>query len=106
MESTDARTRRCWWWLVPRMSVRALMTLVLIVGGGLGWTIQRANTQRRIVAALERSGGSVEYLEVLWLNGTRLSTSGRTKLGMASLQTAIEPLFLGPNCGMRSCARP
>jgi len=37
------------------------MILVLIVGGGPGWTIQRANTQRRIVAAIEGLGGSVEY---------------------------------------------
>lgn len=43
------------------MSVRALMLLVLIVGGGLGWTIDRANRQQRIVAWFLRSGGSVEY---------------------------------------------
>ncbi len=54
--------RRSWWRrLVPRMSVRALLILVLVIGGGSGWTIDRANRQRRIVAWIVRSGGSVTY---------------------------------------------
>ena len=33
-----------------RISVRGLMALVLIVGGGLGWVIHRAHVQRDAVA--------------------------------------------------------
>ena len=36
-----------------RISVRGLMALVLIVGGGLGWVIHRAHVQRDAVAAIQ-----------------------------------------------------
>lgn len=43
------------------LSVRALMVLVLIVGGGIGWKANRAGRQRRAVATLDRNGVSIEY---------------------------------------------
>jgi hypothetical protein len=44
-----------------RVSVRALMVLVLITGGGLGWVIYRARVQREAVATITRAGGHVGY---------------------------------------------
>src|SRR5262249_27354613 len=44
-----------------RFSVRALMVLVLITGGGLGWVIHRARVQRDAVATIRRAGGDVAY---------------------------------------------
>jgi hypothetical protein len=44
-----------------RMSVRGLMALVLIVGGGLGWIVHEAQVQRNAVAAVKKAGGSVVY---------------------------------------------
>ena len=49
------------WRHLLRLSVRALMVLVLITGGGLGWVIHRARVQREAVAAILRAGGSVMY---------------------------------------------
>lgn len=44
-----------------RISVRALMILVLIPGGGLGWVVHQANVQRDAVAAILRSNGWCDY---------------------------------------------
>jgi hypothetical protein len=44
-----------------RLSVRALMVLVLIFGGGLGWVIHRAQVQHDAVAAIKRAGGKIAY---------------------------------------------
>ena len=49
------------WWHRLRFSVRALLLLVLVVGGGLGWVVRRAHVQGDAVAAIERAGGSVVY---------------------------------------------
>ena len=51
-----------------RISVRALMVLVLIIGGGLGWVIYRARVQREAVAAITRAGGEFAY-SWQWSNG-------------------------------------
>ena len=51
-------------WYLPRVSVRALMILVLLVGGGFGWAVQTVRTRRvqgEAVAAIERVGGYVFY---------------------------------------------
>ena len=50
-------------WYLPRVSVRALMILVLLVGGGFGWTVHQctARIQREAVAAIEQAGGYVFY---------------------------------------------
>jgi hypothetical protein len=44
-----------------RISLRRLMALVLALGCGLGWAVQRAHVQRDAVAAIERLGGRVMY---------------------------------------------
>jgi Leucine Rich repeat len=44
-----------------RTSVRTLMTLVLVFGGGLGWVVHRAHVQRDAIAAVEKTGGRVRY---------------------------------------------
>ena len=44
-----------------RVSVRTMMTLVLILGGGLGWLVHRAHLQRDAVAAIQEAGGVVYY---------------------------------------------
>jgi hypothetical protein len=40
-----------------RLSVRGLMVVVLVTGGGLGWVIHRAQVQRDAVAAIKHAGG-------------------------------------------------
>ena len=49
------------WWRRVRISLRGLMVVVLVIGGGLGWVMQRARVQREAVAAIRRAGGSVLY---------------------------------------------
>jgi internalin A len=51
------------WWRGPRvrLSLRALMIAVLILGGWLGWLVRGARIQREAVAAIQRGGGSVRY---------------------------------------------
>ncbi len=43
------------------ISLRGLMLLVLILGGGLGWIIYQAKVQREAVAGIIRHGGIVIY---------------------------------------------
>jgi len=43
-----------WWKRTPlRLSVRALMVLILVLGGWLGWVVNQARLQREAVAALD-----------------------------------------------------
>lgn len=42
-----------------RLSLRGLMVLVLIIGGGLGWIVYRARVQREAIAVIRRAGGDV-----------------------------------------------
>ena len=44
-----------------RVSLRGLMALVLVAGGGLGWQVHRVRTQREAVAAIRAAGGNVGY---------------------------------------------
>jgi hypothetical protein len=44
-----------------RLSVRTLMVLVLVLGGGFGWIVHRAKLQRDAVVAIEQAGGHVYY---------------------------------------------
>ncbi len=44
-----------------RLSLRALMVLVLVIGGWLGWVVYRAKVQREAVGAITRAGGTVGY---------------------------------------------
>jgi len=43
------------------LSVRAMMALVLILGGGLGWYVERVRIQRDAIAAIVRAGGDAYY---------------------------------------------
>ena len=43
------------------LSLRALMILVLVLGGGFGWTVNRANSRRRAVDAVKKAKGTVSF---------------------------------------------
>jgi hypothetical protein len=44
-----------------RISLQALMIVVLIFGAGLGWIVHRARVQLAAVAAIQSAGGRVRY---------------------------------------------
>ncbi len=44
-----------------RISVRALIIMVLTIGGGLGLVVRQSQTQRDAVAAITKAGGIVQY---------------------------------------------
>src|SRR3954447_13166094 len=44
-----------------RLSLRALMVLVLLLGCWLGWYANSVRVQREVVAAIKRAGGAVAY---------------------------------------------
>jgi len=48
-------------WRRPRLSVRALMVLVLCTGAGVGWIVRSARVQRGAVSVIQAEGGSVMY---------------------------------------------
>ena len=51
-----------WWRIAPvRLSLRALMIIVLVLGCGLGWIVRSAKVQRDAVAAVVQGGGRVWY---------------------------------------------
>jgi Leucine Rich repeat len=51
-----------WWKRLPlRLSVRALMILILVAGGSFGWVVNQARLQREAVAAIEGCNGGVWY---------------------------------------------
>ena len=60
---------RWWHWLPARLSLRALMILVLIMGGALGWIVRSAQVQREAVAAIQKAGGRVWYEPWDYKNG-------------------------------------
>ncbi|AGA30234.1 leucine-rich repeat domain-containing protein [Singulisphaera acidiphila] len=80
------------WWPSIRLSVRGMMLAVLILGGGLGWSVRRAHVQRDAVAAIKRGGGLVEF-DWQYLNGKYLRNA--TPPGPRWLAAAIGPDFLG-----------
>jgi len=49
------------------MSLRALLIMVLVLGGWLGWFVRNARIQHDAVAAVQRAGGSVAY-DIDWRN--------------------------------------
>ncbi len=51
-----------------RFSVRGMIVLVLLIGGGLGWLVRCAHSQRDAVAAIRAASGAVQY-EWEWKNG-------------------------------------
>ena len=44
-----------------RVSLRGLMLLVLLVGGGVGWKVSRERSKRQAIAAIRQVGGSILY---------------------------------------------
>ena len=56
-EKTKPKPARRW----LRLSVRALMLVVLVLAVVLGWFVHRAKVQREAVADLRQSGGGVAY---------------------------------------------
>jgi hypothetical protein len=59
------------WRRYLRFSVRGLIVVVLVIGGGLGWVIREAHIQRDAVAAIEKAGGWVRY-DWEWRNGNSI----------------------------------
>ena len=60
------------WRRYLRFSVRGLLVLVVVVGGGLGWIVREARIQRKAVAAIEKAEGFVKY-EWEWRDGKNIS---------------------------------
>jgi hypothetical protein len=56
------------WQRFLRFTVRGLIVLVLVIGGGLGWLVRSARIQREAVAAIEKARGGVSY-DWEWSNG-------------------------------------
>ena len=58
-----ASSDRCFVWpeRYLRLSVRAMIGLILLLALGFGWIANRAGVQREAVAAIERAGGKVWY---------------------------------------------
>lgn len=90
----------------PKLSVRALMLLVLVLGGGFGWVVHRAHLQRDAVAAIKRSGGSVAYSwdweDGLPLRGPRKPPGPlwlRRLFGPDFFDTVTHVRLQGPKCG-------
>jgi internalin A len=50
------------------LSLRLLMLLVLLIGGGMGWVAYQARVQREAVTAIEAAGGTVFY-DLEWKYG-------------------------------------
>ncbi len=49
------------WRRYVRVRMRSMIVLVLLVGGGLGWTVRSARIQRDAIAAIEKADGNVRY---------------------------------------------
>jgi internalin A len=49
------------WRKMLRLSVRALVVVVLVIGAGLGWFVRSAHIQRDAVAVIRHAGGTVSY---------------------------------------------
>ncbi len=58
-----------------RFSLRGLIVLVLVIGGGVGFVVHSARVQRQAVVAIEHAGGSV-YYDWTW-NDDRFISPGK-----------------------------
>ncbi len=76
-----------------RLSLRGLMVLVLIFGGGLGWIVLRTKVQRDAVLAITRTGGSVVYDWDIWPN--RWFSPTRAPKALKWLVDWLGPDYLG-----------
>ncbi len=66
--SGEASARSRPWWRV-RLSLRAMMVLVLVIGAPLGWQARRASIQRRAVATVLSLSGKVSYEDEIDASG-------------------------------------
>ena len=71
-DAVNARPRG--WRRFLTLSLRALVVLVLALGGVMGWLANRANVQRAAVAEIEKSGAKVWY-DWEWSNGLATGAS-------------------------------
>ena len=76
-----------------RLSVRALMALVLLIGGEIGWVAHRARVQRDAVVSINKAGGSVLY-NWQFTGGT---TAGTYQVGGKPWAPRWMVDFLGPD---------
>jgi hypothetical protein len=49
------------WWNCLRISLGAILALVLVIGGWIGWIVRSGSIQHDAVAAIRRAGGQVWY---------------------------------------------
>jgi internalin A len=75
------------------LSLRVLMVLVLLLGGGMGWYAYRARVQREAVAAIEAAGGKV-YYDWEW-NGDRAAPPTAKPKWPKWLMDRVGPDYLG-----------
>ena len=77
-----------------RVSIRALMIFVLLLGGVLGWVVHLAHVQRDAVSAIRSGGGNVTYN---WQH--KRLPNGRTRLDPKGRPNVPKWLFgyLGPD---------
>jgi internalin A len=61
------------WRRFLRFSMRGMIVVVLVMGGGLGWLVRSAHIQRDAVAAIQHAGGNVLYS---WERNNRTGMSG------------------------------
>jgi hypothetical protein len=54
MDNPSRALRQRFW---PRLSIRGLMILVLVLGGGIGWVARHAKMQRNAVRGVSAAGG-------------------------------------------------
>ena len=71
--STKAGSDRGWRQL--RISVRALVVAVMLIGGTLGWWVRGVRLQREAVEAIQKAGGYVTY-DWAYKNGEIFEKSG------------------------------
>lgn len=60
-----------WWQRYLRISMRGLIVLVLVIGGGMGWIVRSARDQLAAVKAIQAAGGNISY-QWEWKDGHSL----------------------------------
>jgi hypothetical protein len=88
-----------------RLTVRTLMALVLVFGGGFGWVVHRAHVQRDAIAVIRRDGGRIAY-SWQWSKGLPVSRPPKTpwadwvrrRLGPDFIDTVSYVALTGGRC--------
>ncbi len=90
---------RSWWRRIrTRLSLRVLMVIVLVIGGGLGWVVHRAKVQRQAVEAITKAGGTVSY-DWQYPDG-KLAPKGATSPWPKPLVDALGPDYFDSVAGV------